>query len=102
MRLHWLLRQREYLKATTIKSDEIFVDQPVARLNVLIDPKKQQRANRIITIKTHPFAVTDQDQKKIQQQLILIEAAVEAVLQKSMRDKTKSTFDSTNAVHHER
>jgi hypothetical protein len=85
--------QIEHLKKGPVKSDQIFLDESVSGLDVVLHRKLEQGTNGIVGVKGQTLAVGDQNEEKVQEQLFLIEGRKKTVGDKAMRDKTETTFD---------
>jgi hypothetical protein len=62
----WRLGKIEYLKDGAVKLDEIFLDEIIASLNILIQRHLKQAADSVVTVKGKPVPVCCQDKKKIE------------------------------------
>src|SRR6266540_71180 len=63
--------QREDLKEVSIKGDEVLVEEGIAGHDVVIQRKLQKRTDLIVAIVRQAVSVRDQDEKHIQQELML-------------------------------
>jgi fructose-specific component phosphotransferase system IIB-like protein len=87
---HGLRWQREYLKEVAIKRDEVLVDQGVACHEVVIKGALEERTNLIEAVVGQTVAISDQDEKHIEQELMLAEAAPEAIAYEAMLDESEA------------
>src|SRR5262245_5733130 len=76
---HGLRWQREYLKEVAIKRNEVLVDQGVSCHEVSIEGALEERTNLIEAVVGQTMAISDQDEKHIEQELLLAETAPEAI-----------------------
>ena len=72
-------RQREHLKEVAIKRNEVLLDEGIAGEEVVIQGELQQRTYLIEAVVRQTIAISDQDQKHLEQELMLAETAPEAI-----------------------
>jgi len=63
--------QIEDLEEGTVKGNQIFLDKPISRLNVLIKADLQKRADGIIGVKRQAAAIRSKDKEQIKQKFFL-------------------------------
>jgi hypothetical protein len=92
------LRQRQDLKLATVKSNQAFVDQTVARLDVIINGELEQLADFIVAVKAQPIAIRRQHQEKIQQIFVVAERDQKAIEQEAPVNPGKGWYQHPLAL----
>jgi hypothetical protein len=90
--------QGEHLEKLSVKGDEIFFQELISGLKVIFHGNPEQRADFVITIEREPIPVSRQDQKEIEEQLLMVEAHQEAVPEEPMFDKSKTSGNLADAL----
>jgi len=91
---HWMFRQGKYLKQTSVKSNQVFFDQPIPSIDVFIHIEFQNIADSVVTIIRETFAIRYQHQEDIKQQLMMVQAFPKTIAQKAMLNKGETSVDS--------
>ncbi len=71
------------MKLPAIKGDELFVDQAVARLDVIINVEREQLADFVVVVEAQTIAICRQHQEEIQQIFLWRESREKTVEQQS-------------------
>jgi len=72
-------RQREHLKEVAIKRNQVLLDEGIAGEEVVIQGELQQRTYLIEAVIGETVAISDQDEKHLEQERMLAETAPEAI-----------------------
>jgi hypothetical protein len=89
------------LKLATVKSDQAFVDQTVAGLDVIINGELEQLADFIVAVKAQPIAIRRQHQKKVQQIFVVAERGQKAIEQEAPINPGKGWNQHPPALGHD-
>jgi hypothetical protein len=90
--------QREHLKEVTIKRNEVLLDESIAGKEVVIQGKLQQRTYLVETVVGQTVAISDQDQKHLEEKFMLAETAPEAITYEAMLDESKAAGNLADAL----
>jgi hypothetical protein len=90
--------QREHLKDVPVKHDEILVDQGISSEEGVIKGALEQRTNLIEAVVGQAVSVSHEDQKDIQQELMLAEAAPEALASAAMLEEREAAGNLADAL----
>jgi hypothetical protein len=74
-----LFGQIQNLKQVVVKSDEIFADQAVSGLNVLIKTDLEKTANRVVGVEGQAIAIRGQHKEEIQKDFYWIQGCQESI-----------------------
>jgi hypothetical protein len=85
--------QREHLKEVAIKGEEVLLDERITGDEVVIERELQQGTYLIEAVVGQAVAVGHQDQKDVQQQLMVREAGPKAIAYEAMLKESKATGD---------
>ena len=75
--------KREDLKEMAIKGDEVLVDEGIAGHEVVLKREPQQRTDLIVAVVRQAVSVRHHDEKHIEQEFMLAQAAPEAIAYRS-------------------
>lgn len=93
-----LCGQIEDLEQGPIKSDQILLDESISSPDVIVHRKLEQGTNGIIGVEGQTVTVGDQNEKKVQQQLSLIEGRKKAVREKAVGDKAEAALYASDSI----
>jgi len=88
-----LIRQREHLEQMPVKSDELFLDQRVSGEQILIGIDAQKGTDLVKAVVGESLAIGHQDQKQVEQELMVAEAGPEALSHKAVLDEGEAAGD---------
>jgi len=95
----WLFRQCQNLKDAFMIREQRPFTETIARGDILVDVHVEELTNTRVIIKTHAIAISDGDEKIVQQQLFLRQAAQKAAMQEVMIHPAKGAVaDVSDAV----
>jgi hypothetical protein len=93
-----LCGQIEHLKEGSIKSDQILLDEGISGQDIIVHRKLKQGADGLTGVEGQAVAVGDQNEKKIQQQLSLIEGGKKTLREKAVGDKAEAAFYASDSI----
>jgi hypothetical protein len=96
-----LCGQIEHLKEGSIKSDQILLDEGISGQDIIVHRKLKQGADGLTGVEGQAVAVGDQNEKKIQQQLSLIEGRKKAIREKAVGDKAEAALNPPDPLRPE-
>jgi len=91
-------RQGQYLEESTVKGQQVFVDETVPGKDIFIDANGKQGTDLVVGIKRQSLPVSHHGQEKIEQQFVVRETAPETVAEKAMLDESKTAADCSDAL----
>jgi hypothetical protein len=86
------------LENSAVKSDQIFVDQPVSGADVLVKIHLQQGANGVVTVKREPISIRGEHQKQVEKDFLLLQRGQESIAKKPVRDEAEPTIDAPDTI----
>jgi hypothetical protein len=86
------------LEQGSIKSDQIFPDEPISGFDVIVRRKLEQGTNGLIGIEGQTMAVRDQNKEKVQQQLFLTQRGKITLREKAVGDKAEAALNASNSI----
>jgi hypothetical protein len=93
-----MFRKRQDLKEEPVEGDEIFCHEGVSGQDVLIERDLEQGADLVVAVIGQTVTVCHDDQKEVEQELVVGEALPETIAQETMLDKGEAAINPANTV----
>ena len=84
-----------------VKGNQIFGNEGVSRLDVFIEVEVKQGDDPVIAVEGNTKAVANQDEKEIEEQLLVGEALPEAIPKETVFDGGKAAFEPAHPFRDE-
>ena len=96
------LGKRQHLKQMPIKCDEVFFDQRISSIGVLIGEDSKDGADLVVAVVGEAISIGDEHQEHVEQQFMMIEAGPEAVAQEPVLYERETACDLSHSMRTER
>jgi len=83
----------EHLKEVAVEGNQIFGDEGVSGVDVFLEVEVKQGDDPIVAVERNPETVANQDEKEIEEELLVGEALPEAIPKEPVFDGGKAAFE---------